>query len=136
MFGKALPIPDIMGVASAGAKTSAGATKVINARINRNAIARLKNEASGNGPLIAALDALDTKISYLEGFLQTGMGAMEFGGNLTGGVTKWGTSLLSKGSEYLPFMLRFIGSSITSSIDSNTKVKEQNESQKNEFIDM
>ena len=127
-------VPDVVGMAGGGAKSVAGMTKVANTRINQNAITRLKTEGAANAPLLAALAVLESKLSYWEGVQQTALGAVEGTGAFFGGLGKWGTSLFSKGVETLPGLLKYtgraIGSSITSSIDSNAIVKKGEEAEK------
>jgi hypothetical protein len=127
-------VPDVVGVAGASAKSLGGVTKMANAKINRNAIGKLKTDAGSNAPLIAALEILDDSIGYWDGAQQTVLGGVEGVGSMFGGVGKWGTSLFSKGVETLPswgaYAGRAIGSTITSSIDSNAQVKKREEQEK------
>jgi hypothetical protein len=127
-------VPDAVGVAGASAKSLGGVTKMANTKINRNAISKLKSDASSNTQLIAALEILDNSIGYWEGAQQTVLGGVEGVGSMFGGVGKWGTSLFSKGVETLPswgmYAGRAIGSTITSSIDSNAQVKKREEQEK------
>jgi hypothetical protein len=127
-------VPDAVGVAGASAKSLGGVTKMANTKINRNAISKLKSDASSNTQLITALEILDNSIGYWEGAQQTVLGGVEGVGSMFGGVGKWGTSLFSKGVETLPswgmYAGRAIGSTITSSIDSNAQVKKREEQEK------
>jgi hypothetical protein len=123
-------IPDFVGVAGAGAKSLAGVTKLTNIRINQTAINRLRTDGSTNTALKEALDVLEAKLdfwAYIEGGMQTGLGAIEGVGSMYGSVTKWVTGAISKGTEtaysWLPSIGRALGS-YTGLVDSNTTVKE------------
>ncbi len=127
-------VPDAVGMVSSGAKTLGGVTKMVNTRINHNAIERLKSDASAIPAMVTALTMLDNQHGYGEGIKQTTLGALETGGNFLGAYGKWGTTLLSKSAESLykvsAFTTRAIASSLTSSVDSNAQVNENQEKEK------
>jgi len=129
-------LPDAAGLVSAGAKTVGGVTKVVNAWTNHNAVLRLKADSSAIQAMQAACDVLIDKISYLEGMKQTAQGALEGGGSLYGGYTKWAATLLSKGAESAynlsAYTGRAIASTLTSRVDSNAKVNAREEMNKQE----
>ncbi|MBI1295696.1 DUF4157 domain-containing protein [bacterium] len=129
-------IPDFVGMAGAGAKSLAGVTKIVNIRINQNAINTLRVDGSGNPALLDALDVLEARLdywSYLEGGMQTGLGAMEGVGAFYGGLGKWMTGAISKGTEtaynWLPYLGRAVGS-YTGLVDSNGTVKDNEKQEK------
>ena len=130
-------VPDVVGVAGAGAKSVAGMAKMANTKISRNAIARLRVDAAANPAVLAALDILDGKLGYTDGMMQTGLGAFEGAGALAGGVGKYATSAFSKGIETLPGWLgwagRGIASTVTSRVDSNETVRQNEELEKSEM---
>lgn len=133
-IASAIPgVPDAFGIAAGGAKTGAGITKVANAAINRNALAKLKTDAGGNGALAAALDVLETKISVLEGIKQTVLGGAETVGSILGGPAKYGTALVSKGIETLPGWGEYLGRaalSYTGLVSSNAQKKADEDAEK------
>jgi hypothetical protein len=131
-------VPDFVGMAGAGAKSVAGITKLANTRINQVAINRLRSDGSANPALTEALDVLEEKLdhwAYIEGAMQTGLGAVEGIGAMYGSVTKWMAGAISKGTEtaynWLPYLGRAVGS-YTGLVDSNTTVKEREETGKAE----
>ena len=131
-------VPDVVGMAGAGAKSAGGIAKMSNVWINQSAIKKLRSDGSANTALGAALDVLDAKLdhwSYIEGAMQTGLGAVEGVGAMYGSVTKWTAGAISKGTEtaynWLPYIGRALGS-YTGLVDSNTTVKEKEEAGKTE----
>ena len=128
-------VPDAVGIAGAGAKSLGGVTKMANTKINRNAINKLKSDSNANPTFIEALKVLDDSIGYFEGAQQAVLGGIEGAGSFFGGsYGKWGTSLFSKGVETLPSLAmytgRAIGSTMTSQINSNAQVQEQEKQDK------
>jgi hypothetical protein len=123
--------PDILGMIGAGTKTAGGITKFANAKLNHNAINRLKAESS-TSQFQDILDILDQNISYIEGIQQTLFGGLEGAASLSG-IGSLATSLLSKGTDNLPNLTyagRALGSTVTSRIDSNATVQGQEKQEK------
>jgi hypothetical protein len=123
--------PDILGMIGAGTKTAGGITKFANAKLNHNAINRLKAESS-TSQFQDILNILDQNISYIEGIQQTLFGGLEGAASLSG-IGSLATSLLSKGTDNLPNLTyagRALGSTVTSRIDSNATVQGQEKQEK------
>lgn len=128
-------VSNAIGLVGSGAKALGGITKLVNNRINVNAIERLKAAAHAFPAMIKALDALAAKLGYLEGAKQTAYGLMEGAGSLWGGALgKWGASLVSKSADSLMSMGMYAGravaSTVTSRVDSNAAVSEREEKDK------
>ena len=128
-------VSNAIGLVGSGAKALGGITKLVNNRINVNAIERLRADARAFPAVGKALDVLYAKTGYLEGAKQTTYGMLEGAGSLWGGVTgKWAASLISKGADSLlgigGYAGRAVASTLTSRVDSNAAVSEREEKDK------